>query len=134
MDPRIKTLLSFLTVEKPEVLLSSCSMKDEKWVEDIGAKSVKCTSAQCEEEDETCIKTHPTGMYLPMNRFDVWIINPEEFPYTLGYAFHLGASSLRKFGLIVLTSLPDDAMDSVALSYGFQILYHGDWHYYLKSA
>jgi len=134
MDERIKTLLSFLTVDSPSVLLTPCEFRDESWVEEIGAESVKCTSSQCKEEDKECIKMHPTGIYLPMKRFNVWIIDPSQFPYTIGYAFYLGRSAMKDFGVIALTSMPDDAMDSIALSYGFQILHHGNWHYYLKSA
>ncbi len=134
MDDRIRMLKGFLTTDKPEVFLVPCGMRNEDWLKEIGASRVMCGSSKCLEEDKDCITMHPTGMYLPMKRFDLWILDPEAFPYTTGYAFYLGASAMKQFGVIVLTSLPDDAMDSVALSYGFQILYHGRWHYYLKSS
>ncbi len=134
MDENIKALLSFLTVDEPELLLTPCSFRNEDWINEIGARNIRCTATKCEEEDKECITMHPTGLYLPMNKFDIWIIDPEEFPYTIGYAFYLGKSAMKQFGIIALTSMPDDAMDSIALSYGFQILYHGTWHYYLKSS
>ncbi len=134
MKEEIKILLSFLTTSSPDVLITPCDLMKESWVEEIKAESIKCTSIKCKEEDKNCITMHPTGMYLPMKRFDIWIIDPEYFPYTPGYAFYLGNSAMKQFGIIALTSLPDDSMDSVALSYGFQILHHGSWHYYLKSS
>ena len=133
MDEGIRLLKGFLTVENPEVLLTPCKMRDESWLEDLKPKRVRCTSSNC-DDDEECITMHPTGMYLPMKGFDVWILDPEYFPYTTGYAFYLGNSAMKKFGIIVLTKLVDDAMDSIALSYGFQVLYHGTWHYYLKAS
>jgi len=133
MKEEIKILKSFLTVDSPAVLLTPCDLRNEDWLSDLNYSEIKCTSVNCEEEDKDCIKMNPQGMYLPLHRFHVWIIDPDYFTYTPGYAFYLGRSSLKEFGIIALTSLTDDAMDSIALSYGFQILHHGNWHYYLKS-
>ena len=133
MEEEIKTLKSFLTVDSPSVLLTPCKFREEKWVGEINPREIKCTDVRCQEEDKECINMHPTGLYLPIQRFDVWIMDPEYFTYTPGYAFYLAHSALKNFGIVAMTSMPDDALDSVALSYGFQILYHGKWHYYLKS-
>ena len=133
MDLRIKKLLGFLTVEKPSLLLTPCSLREEEWVKEINAGEVKCTDVNCDKEDKNCIKMHPQGLYLPIEKFDVWIVDPRSFPYSPGYAFYLAHTAMKKFGIFVLTHLPDDLTDSVALSYGFQILYHGEWHYYLKA-
>jgi len=132
MDPRVKKLLGFLTAENPVLLLTPCSLRNEEWVKEINPGEVKCTDINCEEKDKNCIKMHPQGLYLPIGKFDIWILEPKEFPYSPGYGFYLAHSALKDFGIMVLTTLPDDLTDSVALSYGFQILYHGAWHYYLK--
>ncbi len=134
MDPKIKRLLGFVTSNNPVLLLTPCKLRAEEWVKDINPKEIKCTDLNCDEEDKDCIKMHPQGLYLPIGRFDVWIIDPSQFPYSPGYAFYLGHSSMKQFGILVFTELPDELTDSVALSYGFQILYHGEWHYYLKSS
>ncbi|ADD08169.1 hypothetical protein [Candidatus Aciduliprofundum boonei] len=133
MKEEIKILKSFLTVDSPAVLLTPCELKNKDWVSELNYSEIKCTSLDCQEEDKDCIKMNPQGLYLPLHRFHAWIIDPEYFIYTPGYAFYLGRSSLKEFGIIALTSLVDDAMDSIALSYGFQILHHGNWHYYLKA-
>ncbi len=132
MDERIKRLLGFLTVDEPIVLLTPCNLKKEAWLKDIKAKEIRCTSSNCEKE-EGCIKMHPEGLFLPFDKFDVWILNLEEFPYSPGYAFYSGYQALKDFGIIAIIRGVDEYLDSVALSYGFQILYHGRWHYYLKA-
>ncbi len=133
MEDEIKKLKSFLTEDSPSILLTPCALRDADWIDNLSPSEIKCTNSDCKEEDKDCIKMHPTGMYLPLKRFNAWILDLDYFIYTPGYAFYLGRSAMKEFGIIALTSLPDDAMDSVALSYGFQILYHGKWHYYLKS-
>jgi len=132
MDEKVKKLLGFLTVEKPSLLLTPCSLRDEPWVKELNAGEIRCTDINCEKGDPLCIKMYPQGLYLPIEKFDIWIMDPREFPYSPGYGFYLAQTALRSFGVVALTNFPEGLTDSIALSYGFQILYHGAWHYYLK--
>jgi len=55
------------------------------------------------------------------------------FGFLSGYAFYTGYQTLKDFGIIAIIGEIDSSLDSIALSYGFQILYNGEWHYYLKA-
>ncbi len=134
MDARIKRLLEFCVEDPQSILVTPCELKEEEWFKDLEfVKDIRCTSTRCEEGDKNCIKMDPQGVFLPFEKFNIWLINLEEFPYSPGYAFYLGYESLKDFGIIAIVNKVDESMDSVALSYGFQILYHGAWHYYLKA-
>ncbi len=134
MDLRVKRLLEFCSHDPKSILITPCQLKKSAWFEDLKfLPEIRCTAVDCEEEGEGCIKMHPQGLFLPFEKFDVWILDLSRFPYTPGYAFYSGYQALKEFGIIAITGEVDDSLDSVALSYGFQILYHGEWHYYLKA-
>jgi len=133
MDPRVKRLLAFCAEEPTSILITPCELKKESWFENLKfIKEIICTSTECEGEVD-CIKMNPQGFFLPFDRFNIWILDLSHFPYSPGYAFYTGYQTLKDFGIIAIIGEIDSSLDSIALSYGFQILYNGEWHYYLKA-
>ena len=127
MDERIKKLMGFISEDNPEILVSPCEFREE--IEEIKKMGrVKCASFDCEKYKE-CIKINSQLPFLPINAFHTWIVNSANFKMSIGYIFYLASRTLKDFGILAIT----EGDDTLALSYGFQILYHGEWHYYLKS-
>ncbi len=124
-----KRLMGFVMEEKPRILITPCAKLDELKNE-LQGYDFTCADVECKER-EKCIKININVPFLPLNRFDVWIVDLEHaFPLNLGYIFYLAKNTLKDNG--VLTIIGKQVDDSIALSYGLKILYHGEWHYYLK--
>ena len=135
MEPQIKKLLAFCVKDPERILITPCSLKQAKWYPSLlslkSVQEIRCTANNCEDE-ENCIRMNPEGLFLPFKRFDVWILDIDSFPYSPGYGFYLGYRSFKDFGILAVIH-GNEELDPVALTYGFQILYHGDWDYYLKA-
>ncbi len=120
----IDMLMSFVVSESPEILITGCGDRDSLQIE-----NAYCTSSDCENK-ERCVPLNPAMPFLPLRRFDVWIVNAEEIPLSIGYVFELGSQTLKDMGILAIYGTNPE--DYVALSYGFQPLHHGKWHYFLK--
>ncbi len=135
MEMHIKKLLTFCVKDPERILITPCSLKQAEWYPSLlslkSVEEIRCTATDCEEE-ENCTKMNPEGLFLPFKRFDAWILDIDSFPYSPGYAFYLGYQTLKDFGVIAVIH-GNEELDPVALTYGFQILYHGEWIYYLKA-
>ena len=128
MDVRIKRLMGFITEDNLNILVSPCEfLKDIEEIKKYG--DVRCTHDKCENY-ENCIKINMKALFLPLESFNTWIVDTDRFKINIGYIFYLASQTLKNFGILAIKGKGDD---EVALSYGFQILYHGEWHYYLKS-
>ncbi len=123
-----KRLMGFVIEEKPQILVTPCAKLDELEGE-LDGYDVVCGDTNCEDR-EKCIKININAPFLPLKRFDVWITFLDEFPFNLGYIFYLAKNTLRDNGILVI--IGENVDDSIALSYGLKILYHGKWHYYLR--
>lgn len=129
MDEKIKKLIGFITDEKMDFLVSPCEfLKEIEEIKKYG--NVKCTDEKCEEY-ENCIKINMKAIFIPLNSFNAWIVDSEKIGISIGYIFYLASQTLKNFGILAMKG---EENDDVALSYGLQILYHGEWHYYLKSS
>ncbi len=127
MNEKMKMLYSFLTVENPQILISPCSLREEMG---FSEEFAKCTSDTCEQK-KNCIVLNPAAMFLPLKKFHAWIADISRFKANTGYAFHLARQTLKDNGVLVIINANPE--DYIALSYGFQPLYHEKWHYFLKA-
>ena len=130
MNEEVKMLLSFITVDNPKILVTDCSFSRE--IGEIDGAEVHCTSQDCKKSGaENCVPLNPMAPFLPVRKFDAWIVDLDLLPLNPGYVFHLGSTTLKMRGILAVVG---DVEDHVALAYGFQILHHGRWHYYLKGS
>ncbi len=127
MKNEVKMLMSFIVDEEPEFLVSPC---EEELISNLKEEGeVWCTARKCESKH--CIELNPEGPYLPRDRFSAWIVDVKSTPLTVGYVFHLASHTLKNMAVLAIKNAVVD--DSMARGYGFEILHHGSWHYYLKS-
>ena len=125
----IKRLMGFVIASHPNILITPCIFAQEL---EKRMKNFKMTCADIKCDDtKNCIKINPEAPFLPISKFDVWIVDMSKFRMSIGYVFYLARSTLKNNGILAITG-KKDVDDSVALSYGMQILYHGTWHYYLR--
>ena len=130
MEDEIKMLMGFVVESEPEILISPC--EESELIEIMKSKGkVTCTSKSCEKK-ENCLVLNPELPFLPLDRFHVWIVNAEKIGLSEGYVFHLASNTLKTMG--VLAVMKGNFDENVARGYGFQILYHGSWDYYLKAS
>ncbi len=128
MEQEIKMLISFLTEDNPKMLVTDCSSK-----EIIGKLksygNVQCTASDCKKK-ESCIPFNQNMPFLPMKKYDAWIVERNKLKINTGYIFHLASITLKMPGILAIT---EHIEDDIAIAYGFQVLYRGNWYYYLKA-
>ncbi len=130
MSEEIKMLLSFITADMPKILVTDCDLVDK--IGEIGDSEIHCTATDCKKiREKNCVPLNPEMPFLPMRKFDAWIVDMDSLPLNPGYVFFLASNTLKMMGVLAVIG---DVEDHVALAYGFQILHHGKWHYYLKGA
>gem|GEM_PF-3073896 len=128
MEHEIKMLMSFLTSENPEILITDCDLRKSLGFEED--ENIHCTSTEC-EKIKNCVPLNPAMPFLPLRRFDAWVVDMDRLPLNPGYVFHLASTTLKMMGVVAIIG---EVEDHVALAYGFQILHHGRWNYYLKGS
>ncbi len=124
MTRELDMLMSFVVVENPKVLISGCKAREK-----IGLEGAYCTSQDCENVND-CVPLNLAMPFLPLRRFDVWIVDYKELNINIGYIFDLASQTLKDMGILAIFNTNPE--DYIALSYGFQPLHHGNWHYFLK--
>ncbi|NPA74644.1 MAG: hypothetical protein GXO25_01010 [Euryarchaeota archaeon] len=124
MEHELEMLMSFVVKDTPDILITGCALRDS-----LGLANAKCTATDCEKVDD-CVALNPAMPFLPLRRFDVWVVDFSEFKMSIGYVFELASQTLRDMGVLAIFNTAPD--DNIAISYGFQPLHHGAWHYYLK--
>ena len=130
MNDEIKMLMGFVIEDSPRILISGCENKNLlEAMKPHG--TVECTSVDCENK-ENCVPLNPEMPFLPLDRFNVWIVNMDSIRMSEGFVFHLASNTLKKMGILAI--IGGEVDDNIARGYGFQVLYHGAWHYYLKAS
>jgi len=128
VDSSIKMLMSFVATDAPRILVSDCGRRDI--LEKLSAHGrVDCTASDCENR-ERCVKLNLAMPFLPLKRYDVWVADLSRLRINAGYIFHLASTTLKMLGILAIIG---DIEEDIALAYGFQILHHGEWQYFLKA-
>ncbi len=125
----IKRLLGFVVEENPKILISPCSFAQEL-KEKLNGFEVSCADTECKEKKD-CIKINLNAPFLPISKFNIWIVDVSKFKMSIGYVFYLARNTLKNNGVLAVKG-KEEVDDGIASSYGLQILYHGSWHYYLR--